>query len=73
MASLLSVFSLGLLGCAETPKAWEHGWKTSRVVATRVKNDLMGQFVKLEFPQNGYDSDREEVSDYIEMHGGQYL
>lgn len=61
---------LGLAGCAQKPTATEHGWKTKRVVATRIKNATMGEFVKLDFPLNGYDSDRAEIGDWLEERGG---
>jgi len=61
---------MGLAGCAQKPIATEHGWKTNRVVATRMKNAAMGQFVKFEFPQNGYDSDSAEIGDWLEERGG---
>jgi hypothetical protein len=49
---------------------WEHGWKTGRIVATRMKSQLMGENIKFEFPDNLYDSDRAEVSQFVEMNGG---
>jgi hypothetical protein len=48
---------------------WEHGFKTSRVVATRMHSEMMGWNAKLDFPENAYDSDTMDVSDYIEQHG----
>lgn len=52
------------------PVATEHGWKTSRVIATRYQNDLVGYNIGFDFPLNRYDSDRVEVSDFMESKGG---
>lgn len=68
MAGLLSL-CMNVCGCQSVQKT-DHGFKTDRVIATRVKNEVMGQFVKLEFPHNGYDSDKVEVGQFIEMNGG---
>jgi hypothetical protein len=55
---------------SSAPIKIEHGWKTERVMATRRKNDAMGQFVELTYPQNPYDCDRAEISDFIEDRDG---
>lgn len=66
----LALSTLGLSSCAQQPTRMEHGWKTERVIATRKKNDAIGLFVELQFPKNGYDSDRAEISDWLEERGG---
>jgi len=52
------------------PIAWEHGWKTNRVTATRYQSDVMGFNIGFLFPKNPYDSDRAEIFDFIESRGG---
>jgi hypothetical protein len=49
---------------------WEHGWKTSRITATRYSNLHMGQSVGFTFPKNPNDCDLAELSDFIEAQGG---
>lgn len=66
---LIGLGTVSLAGC-QTVTPTEHGWKTSRVVATRMNNDLMGQFVKLEFPKDPNDCDRIEIEQFIAMNGG---
>lgn len=51
------------------PVEWEHGWKTDRVTATRMKGDL-GYNIQLEYPKNPADCDRAEIDDLIRAHGG---
>lgn len=53
-----------------TPIESEHGWSTPRVIATRNKNETMGQFVEFQFPKSRYDSDRSEVSEFFESKNG---
>jgi hypothetical protein len=52
------------------PIAWEHGWKTDRVIATRYKNPTMGYNIGFKFPQNPNDCDDAELSDFMEANGG---
>ncbi len=52
------------------PVAWDHGWKTNRVVATRYNNKLLGYTIGFSFPLDYYNSDREEVDNFMENHGG---
>lgn len=68
--AMFGIFGIGGYARAEVPVRWEHGWKTSRVIATRMHSDTIGWNIKFDFPKNGYDSDRAEVSWFIEMHGG---
>lgn len=72
--AMISIFGLMMsaIGCSQQqkPKATEHGFKTTRVVATRMMSDMMGLNVKFEYPLNGYDSDRVDISDWLEEHGG---
>jgi hypothetical protein len=68
---LILSMSIVVAGCnADTPKQWEHGYKTSRVIATRYKNPEIGYNIGFLFPQNPNDFDRAEISEFIEMHGG---
>lgn len=55
---------------AEVPIKTEHGWKTHRVIATRYRNDAIGQSIGFSFPMNPSDGDRSEVSDLINGFGG---
>ena len=48
---------------------WEHGFKTELVIATRYTGSA-GYSIRFDFPENKYDSDRAELLDYIEKHGG---
>lgn len=50
--------------------AWEHGWKTSRITATRYSNKMMGMNIGFEFPKDPYECDRSELSNFIAAHGG---
>lgn len=66
MSSVLLAL-VNLMGCrAEQPVPWEHGYKTSRVIATYRPNTHVGYTIKMEFPRNGADSDRAEISDLLE-------
>ena len=63
----------GLIFYSRTPyqvEAWEHGFKTSRVIATRYTNKFMGYNIGFEFPKDIYNADRAEVSDFMEANGG---
>lgn len=48
----------------------EYGFKTSRVIATRYKNDLIGYNIGFDFPKDPYNADRAEISDFMKEHGG---
>ncbi len=52
------------------PIAWEHGWKTDRVTATRYTNKTMGLSIGFKFPKNPNECDRAEISDLIEAQSG---
>jgi hypothetical protein len=73
----LAVLFADLVGCqstapvkSTTPLKWEHGWKTSRVIATPQHNGLMGQFVEFRFPIDTGSSDRSEIYEFMEYHDG---
>ena len=50
--------------------AWEHGWKTDYVVATRYSNPNVGYNIGFTYPRNPNDCDRSELSEFMEAHGG---
>lgn len=52
-----------------TPTEWEHGWRTSLVVATRYSNPHIGFNVGFKFPRHAYDCDRAELIDFMEDNG----
>lgn len=56
---------------AEKPVQWEHGWKTSYVVATRYENRVVGFNVGFAFPKNPYDCDSAELFQFLEANGWQ--
>lgn len=49
---------------------WEHGFKTSRVTATRYENKAMGYNIGFNFPKDITNADRSEVSDFFKSHDG---
>lgn len=51
-------------------REWEHGFRTSRVIATRYSSARMGYNIGFTFPKNPNDCDRAELSDFMEAHGG---
>ena len=74
MRKALLTFAMIGLGCGQIrPVAtveWEHGWKTDRVVATRYQNKTMGYNIGFTFPKDPSNSDRDEISDFIDSHNG---
>ncbi len=65
-AIVVSVYTTG----EYKPVAWAHGWKTDRVIATRYESTMIGYTIGFTFPLDYNNSDREEVSDFMENHGG---
>lgn len=55
---------------SDQPTEWEHGLKTSRVIATRYSAPRLGQSIGFQFPLNENDCDRAELSDFMEAHNG---
>lgn len=49
---------------------WEHGWRTTNVIATRYSNPHMGYNIGFTFPGHENDCDRAEICDYIKGNGG---
>lgn len=54
-----------VLPCVTAPVAWEHGYKTDYVVATRYTNDMIGYNIGFVFPKQPYDSDRSETFEFF--------
>lgn len=77
VTSIAAVGAVGLIGAslgldqhaASSVKEWKHGFETSRVIATRYKNQNIGENIGFRFPKDPNNSDRGELSDFLEMHG----
>lgn len=52
-----------------SPVAWEHGWKTKRVIAKYWPESAVGYSLEFSFPENRHDSDRSEISETFEDYG----
>jgi hypothetical protein len=61
--------SLGIGDVALQP--WEHGFKTSHIIATRYRNPTLGYSVGFRYLSSAYDnkSDRSEVFDFFQKQG----
>lgn len=71
MCISLFIVSVGLSACQTTaPVAWEHGWKTKHVVATRYRNPMMGYNIGFDFPLNPNDCDRDELVQFVKKYNG---
>lgn len=66
----VSIVPTSLVEMAYPVSEWEHGYKTSRVVGTRLHGDTMGWNAKFDFPQDAYDCDAADLSNYITSQGG---
>jgi hypothetical protein len=68
LQSIADRVSLAMPGYEPVP--WGHGYRTSRVVATRYRNELMGEFIGFRFPDDLYNADRLEVFDFLTDNDG---
>ncbi len=66
---------LGMAGCGNAAgdikaQAWEHGWKTEHVIATRYKNPTMGHNIGFTYPGREGECDRSELVEFMSKHEG---
>lgn len=83
LVALFSLFIVGMLVLGtlwlrlrridERPDSTQHGYRTSRVLATRYSSGVDGYIIGLEFPNDPDDCNRVEIVGFLELHGGMVL